>query len=221
VAALTASRSIKRWSRSRANSSALSNKLGAIVRGGGRRAIGHGNEENGNMPSINIDRVKSAVITVGAGRGFVIEHKHSRLVITAAHCLQRGDPPEPYLPPAHGMSYTEERTYVNFLAPLGQEPTVWAECLFADPVADIAVLGEPDNQTLWNEAEAYETFVDAASPLLVSSPPKDGPAFVLSLAGDFVPCTVECHGNGPLFLLNTGLKEGVEGGDVRFADFSA
>ena len=29
---------------------------------------------------------------------------------------------------------------------------VWAECLFADPVADIAVLGVPDEQYLSSEA---------------------------------------------------------------------
>src|ERR1700676_4429023 len=73
--------------------------------------------------------------------------------VTAAHC-------SPFFPPCHGASYTEERTYQALLAPLGSEPSVWAECLFADPIADLAVLGSPDNQVLFDEADAYEALVD-------------------------------------------------------------
>jgi hypothetical protein len=43
--------------------------------------------------TVIIERLKSGVITVGHGRGFVIEGAGERLVITAAHCL-------PSLPPA-------------------------------------------------------------------------------------------------------------------------
>ena len=83
---------------------------------------------------------------VGDGRGFIIEAGDQRLVITAAHCL-------PHFPPCHGASYTEERTYPDFIGPLGESaPKVWAECLFADPVGDIAVLGSPDDQALYDEA---------------------------------------------------------------------
>jgi hypothetical protein len=34
------------------------------------------------------------------------------------------------------------------LSLLGDEPSVLAECLFADPIADIAVLGSLDDQEL-------------------------------------------------------------------------
>jgi hypothetical protein len=88
---------------------------------------------------------ESAVVTVGDGRGFVIKHRHDRLVVTAAHCLPR-------FPPCHGASYLEERTYSELLAPLGDDLAVWAECLFADPIADIAVLGSPDDQELTEAA---------------------------------------------------------------------
>jgi hypothetical protein len=47
------------------------------------------------------------------------------------------------LPPPHGFSYTEERTYQDLLATLGEQPSVWCQCLFVDPIADIAVLGTP------------------------------------------------------------------------------
>ena len=41
------------------------------------------------------------------------------------------------------FSHTEERTYQRLLGELSGEPTVWAECLFADPISDVAVLGPP------------------------------------------------------------------------------
>jgi hypothetical protein len=95
------------------------------------------------------EQAKRSVTTVGNGRGFVIAWRHNRLVVTAAHCL-------PSFPPAHAAAYTEEITYPSLLGPLGAEPTVWAECVFVDPIADIAVLGAVDGQELYAEAMAYE-----------------------------------------------------------------
>jgi hypothetical protein len=67
----------------------------------------------------------NVLLHVGDGRRFVVDER----VITAAHCL-------PHQPPAHGALGLEERTYQNLLGPLG-ERTVWAELLFADPIADL------------------------------------------------------------------------------------
>ena len=53
------------------------------------------------------------------------------------------------------MCIRDRRTYANLLGHLGESPTVWAECLFVDPVADIAVVGKPDSQSLYAENEAY------------------------------------------------------------------
>jgi hypothetical protein len=33
------------------------------------------------------EEAKASVLTVGSGRGFVIEREHCRYVVTAAHCL--------------------------------------------------------------------------------------------------------------------------------------
>jgi hypothetical protein len=160
-----------------------------------------------------------AIVAVSNGRGFIVQHEHNRLVITAAHCL-------PYLPPCHGLSYTEERTYQRLLGPLGQEPSVWAECLFADPVADIAVLGEPDRQELSDECDAYRALTEAAAPLpianvsggpswrldgdkVVAVPELVHQVWMLSLDGDWFSGEV-LHYGGPLVL--KGAAQDIVGG---------
>ena len=47
-------------------------------------------------------------------------------------------------PPMPAM-YWQERTYPSLLGPLGDQCSVWAECVFVDPIADIAVLGQPES----------------------------------------------------------------------------
>ena len=71
---------------------------------------------------------------------------------------------------------------------------VWAECLFADPVADIAVLGVPDEQYLSSEAAAFEALVESARLLVVANAPAqsrdargEDAARVLSLEAAGVP----------------------------------
>ena len=106
--------------------------------------------------------------------------------MTGAHCL-------PHVPPCHGGLYLEERTYPKLLASLGSEPTVWAECLFADPIADIAVLGSPDSQELFEQAEDYEALVESVTPLKIVDAPEKGRAWLLSLDGEWVECTRRGH----------------------------
>jgi hypothetical protein len=113
----------------------------------------------------------------------------------------------------------EERTW-RLLGPLGAEPTVSAECLFVDPVADIAVLGSPDTQALFEEATAYDELVSVAKPLPIADAPKQcreyvkllhdgkfggeffrdrpgrGVARVLSLDGKWLDCAIERWGQG-------------------------
>ncbi len=112
------------------------------------------------------DRLAAAVLRVGGGRGFVIKRhvQGDRVVITAAHCL-------PSFPPPHPGAYKDELTYRLLLGLLGAEPTVWAECLFADPVADIAVLGAPEHLDLYQQAAAFESLVATARPLPIGEAP--------------------------------------------------
>ena len=110
-------------------------------------------------------RAQRAVLRVGGGRGFVVERRRhtgsgvERIVITAAHCLRELPPP----------GFADEYLYRGLLGPLRGKRTVWAECLFVDPVSDLAVLGTPDNQELPDEADAYEALVENATPLSIGS----------------------------------------------------
>jgi hypothetical protein len=127
-----------------------------------------------------------SVITVDKGRGFIIEHRalfdfgggfrrlRRKLVVTASHCLPRA----PKMP---CYSY-QEATYANLLAPVGEEPTVWAECLFFDPVSDLAILGEPDSQELGEENDAYTRLVDGRKPFTIAAP-ETGEGYMLALDG--------------------------------------
>ncbi len=109
------------------------------------------------------DRTDAVVRVGNGGRGFIIEAERRRYVITAAHCLPR-------LPPAHSGAYTKERTFRRLLGPLSvRRRTVWAQCVFADPVADIAVLNAPNGEELWNESEAYEALTDPVTPFLLGT----------------------------------------------------
>jgi Trypsin-like peptidase domain len=156
----------------------------------------------------------SCVVKVGDGRGFLIEHRQKlprmkstyrkgslkpvdfvkrRLVITAAHCLPR-------LPPAPAASLTEDRTYCNLLASLESAKTsVWAECLFVDPIADIAILGCPDDQLLEEEADAYDELTDNAAVLRIGDV-RSGRGWVLSLDGRWVRTNLELASGGALLI---------------------
>jgi hypothetical protein len=65
----------------------------------------------------------------------------------------------------------EETIYPDLIGPLGRRSKVWAALQFVDPIADVAVLGEPDGQNWPEEAEAYKELTDAAQPLAIARLP--------------------------------------------------
>jgi Trypsin-like peptidase domain len=150
----------------------------------------------------------SVVVKVGDGRGFIVGGAHGRrLVVTAAHCLPR-------FPPCHSASYIQDRTYADLIGQLGDPaPMVWAECLFVDPVADIAVLGSPDNQALFEQAEAYDALMERAALALPIAEPADvddgANGWLLTLDGRWAKCVVHAH---PLALWIEKCVEGIRGG---------
>jgi trypsin-like peptidase len=164
------------------------------------------------------DDVTRAVVTVGTGRGFVVQSTQgarNRLIITAAHC-------PPRFPPCHGASYREERTYQSLLAPLDAEPFVSAECLFADPISDIAVLGPPDDQEWPDLWQAYDSLVESAGILMIADAREKGQAWMLSIDNRWFECTVRDSG-GALWMSNatTGIRSGMSGSPVLSNDGSA
>jgi hypothetical protein len=151
----------------------------------------------------NRELLTPSVIRVGDGRGFVIDsHSGDRMITTAARCL-------PYLPPCHAA---DDHLYANLLGPIGAEPTVWAECLFFNPIADIAVLGAPDAQNLWDEAEAYEALVKSVTPFSIADAPEQGQVWLLSLERKWFSCQAKYTPwvNGPIWL--TTEPKNIEGG---------
>jgi hypothetical protein len=170
--------------------------------------------------------ISGGVITVGDGRGFVVQglppmsfgmgDTRDRLVITAAHCL-------PTFPPCRTFNYLSESTYKALLAPLGGKPTVWAECLFADPIGDIAVLGQPNNQELTDEAEKYEALMEATTPFAISDAPTECQARLLGLDGQWFRCAVQHINDGPLWVSKAmkGIAGGMSGSPIVADDGSA
>jgi hypothetical protein len=114
---------------------------------------------------------KASVLTVGDGRGFVVESGINRYVLTAAHCMVSGLKGD--LSPCSAAADLEEATYPKLLAPLGGEPSVWARCLFVDPTADIAVLSSPELPGIPEEAIAYPDLMETLSPIDIADPATD------------------------------------------------
>jgi hypothetical protein len=165
-----------------------------------------------------------AVIRVDGGRGFIVIDPVSDypVVVTAGHCL-------PKLPPSIATAYTHERTYEKLLGRLGGRRTVWTECMFVDPVSDVAVLGQPDNQELWEQADAYDKLTvcdEKVQPFVIGQVPEslrttESPelqwsrAGLLSLDNEWFPCDVariRCS----LAIKNAtkGIRDGMSGSPV-------
>jgi hypothetical protein len=167
---------------------------------------------------------QSSVVAVGAGRGFVVsgerhlgeEMVEDRYIVTAAHCL-------PFFPPCASSSTFDERTYPSLVGPLGKEKTVWVECLFVDPIGDIAVLGEPDCHAMIEESDGYREMIEEITPFAVSEAPREGSASLLSLAGRWFQCRVRHANIGPLFVFEASedIVGGMSGSPIVAADGSA
>ena len=151
------------------------------------------------------EKPKGTVLTVGEGRGFVVEHRGEHLVVTASHCL-------PWLPSGFGIAYSEQHVYRKMLGPLGSAPTVACECLFVNPVDDVAVLGVPDTQSFSDEVDAYRALLEYATPFRITEAPEKGRGFLLSLEGEWFGCQVQWMKSidGPLWV--SKLAQSIEGG---------
>lgn len=146
------------------------------------------------------EALKKGVIRVGDGRGFLVAGFNEVLVITAAHCL--AEMPGRSLSNMAGGAYSPV-----WIGPLQGGLEVKADCIFADPFADIAVLRCPDEQQFSSDADAYEHLIAGASTLTIDCTlarsslgeiQRDG--MILSIDGTWQPCKVVCSEGGPLQL---------------------
>jgi hypothetical protein len=164
----------------------------------------------------------SAVVRVGDGRGFVVASAAAgakRYVFTAGHCL-------PYFPPCATQSLLHERTYKNIIGSLEGDRTICAECLYVDPIADIAVLGEPDGGELHDAWSAYLHFVDGVSPIRLAADNADlniSPVYLPTLGNDWVPATAKMRNGRRIYLegVESGIVGGMSGSPILLADGSA
>lgn len=70
---------------------------------------------------------------------------------------------------------------------------MWAECLFFDPVSDVAILGEPDNQELGEQSDAYVRLVRGRKPFTIAAP-ETGEGHMLALDGvSWQPTPLKVH----------------------------
>ena len=155
----------------------------------------------------------SSIIEVDGGRGFIVERQKNRFVLTVAHCL-------PHLPPCSLMSHGEERTYKHSLGVIGQHAKVWAQCLFADPVSDIAILGSPDYQTFFEQSDQWKTFIQALKPIPIRRPRLGETIYMLSLRGEFVSGVIHSVNEQFLNIESTGdlIQPGMSGSPILNED---
>ena len=125
-------------------------------------------------------------------------HHHSRPLLTAFASS-----------PSRSL-YSGKDTFKKLLGPLGAAPSIWAECLFVDPVSDLAVLGQPDGQAFNEDVDtAWDEFIEDIEPLeLDAKRPTRG--WILSLKRQWMPCTIQIKNYGNLVVKD--LVGDIEGG---------
>jgi hypothetical protein len=145
------------------------------------------------------------------------ERRAGRVVITAAHCL-------PHISTEFPL---EELTYINLLGSLGDDPSISAECLFVDPVADLAVLGCPDTQRFYRESDLFESWIAdlVAFRLGATRDGSEKPCWLLSLTGQWRQGKAGAlhDGHGPLWVsgVEAGIIGGMSGGPIVTTDGAA
>jgi hypothetical protein len=108
--------------------------------------------------------------------------------------------------------------YPNLIGLLNHKPTIWTECLFVDPIADIAVLGSVDGGSLPEEADAYDSLFQPIKPIPIGPMEENTKAWLLSLKGEWFECEAQYvkRADSALFICNTAqpIQGGMSGSPV-------
>jgi len=172
------------------------------------RPPAHQRPRKSPLRDVQLDEITDSVVRVGDGRGFFVKTlTHEHWVVTAAHCL-------PHLPPAHSFAYTQDRTYADLLGALDEPPHLWCACPFADPIADLAVLHEPDGQALIDEWDQYTTFAEARPSLQIAPLTRAAAVFLLSRGGKWEESRVESGSARCLTLVDAHVVGGMSGSPI-------
>ena len=174
-------------------------------------------------PTVNprVAAATESIIGVGGGRGFLLGDGLRSYVVTAAHCLTQtlhGTK----LPLPRPDALPSERTYPNLFGPLDEPATISAECLFVDPIADLAVLGAPMIGD--EESDAFGEFMEERDTLRLGTIElkQSVVAWLLTLDGEWRRCTCEAMFDGrTLRMCDASIEEGMSGSPILADDGTA
>ncbi len=114
------------------------------------------------------------------------------------------------------LAAIEEKTYRRLLRLIGSKKRrTSVECLFVDPLSDIAVLGSPDNETFSEESTRYEKLVESVKPVSIGDTVKEGERlWMLGLDGKFKSATCLGFSGSRLWLRGADVKPGISGSPI-------
>lgn len=161
------------------------------------------------MNASSLDRAAGAIVKVGKGRGFIVQGDRDRYVITTNYSL-------PFVSPCDPGS----ELWTFFIGGVENEASdILGECLFVDPIADIAVLGAPGNPEHW---EAFSKFVWSRPPISVGDAKFESKALLLSPDGHWQSCSAG-HNGGRLWISDAvnGIVGAMSGSPIMLDDRTA
>jgi hypothetical protein len=80
--------------------------------------------------------------------------------------------------------------------------------LFADPIGDIALLGPPDGQEMFEQWEGYAALIESLEALYIGELPEGAPVWLMHLDGSWI----KCQARGARGLWLSGARKGLIGG---------
>ncbi len=135
------------------------------------------------------------------GKGVLIR---GGLVLTAAHVIEWTH--EGF------MALGDDASFLQPIEVGGRQLMVYP--LAVEPVADLAILGAPDEQWIPDEAKAFEQFCEATAAVALATEEfsfgTSVPAYILTHTGRWITGRVTQYGHPASMFLETG--EGIEGG---------